>query len=326
MKIAINGFGRIGRNVLRVMLFRKMNVVAINDVHGIESAEYLFKHDSVYGTYKGKIERAGKELIIDGRRIKILSERNPLKIDWKKLGVDVVVESTGAFTKGKDAAQHLKAGAEKVIITAPAESPDVTIVPGVNSSMLKKTHKIISVGSCTTNCTATVAKVLLDELGINWAMLTTVHAYTNDQIVHDSYHESMRRGRAAGLNIIPTTTGAAEAVLEVLPQLRGRMTGLSVRVPVACGSLIDLTAEVRKKTSVREVNKIMERASRGVMKNFLSYSEEQLVSSDIIGNTHSAIVDSLSTQVTGNLVKVLAWYDNEFGSSNRFVDAVQMLK
>ncbi len=326
MKIAINGFGRIGRAVFKIALERKLNVVAINDVHGAESSAYLLKYDSIYGPYKGKINVKKNSIVVNGKKVLVLSEREPEKLPWKKLGVDIVIESTGAFTDAREAKRHLLAGAKKVVITAPAKNPDVTIVPGVNDNWLKKSHRIISVGSCTTNAAATVAKVIRDEFGILWSMLTTVHAYTNDQVMQDNAHRSTRRGRAGALNIIPTTTGAAEAVLEVIPELKGRMTGLSIRVPVACGSLIDFTAEVKKKPSINEVNKALKKASQSHLKGIMEYSSDQLVSSDVIGNLHSAVIDSLSTQVDGNLVKVLAWYDNELGSSSRVVDVVQRLK
>lgn len=326
MKVAINGFGRIGRAIFKVCMDRRVNVVAVNDVHGAEAAAYALKFDSVYGKYSRSVSAQGNYLVVDGRKIKVLSEKDPLKLPWKELGVDVVVESTGVFTKASDALQHVKSGAEQVIITAPAKSPDCTLVPGVNDSTLKKNHRIISVGSCTTNCTAPVVQVILKEFGVRYAMLTTVHAYTNDQVILDNAHHSIRRGRAAALNMIPTTTGAAEAVIEAIPELKGKMTGLSVRVPVSCGSLIDLTCEVLRKTSVDEVNSCLEKASKKNYKGIIEFSTEALVSSDVIGNAHSAIVDGLSTQVDGNLVKVLAWYDNEFGYSNRVVDVIQMLR
>lgn len=326
MNIAINGFGRIGRAIFKIALERKLNVVAINDTHGAEAAAYTLKYDSVYGKYNKEVEAKGSTLIIDKKRIHVLSERDPLKLPWKEMKIDVVIESTGAFTKAKDAAQHLKAGAKKIIITAPSPDADVTLVPCVNDAWLKKNHNIISVGSCTTNCAATVARALIDAFGVEYAMLTTVHAYTNDQVILDNAHHNVRRGRAAALNMIPTTTGAAEAVIATIPELKGRMTGLSVRVPVPCGSLTDLTIEVKKKTTVQAVNALLEKASKGTFKGIIEVSHEPLVSSDVIGNPHSAIVDALSTQVDGNLVKVLAWYDNEFGYSNRVIDVVQRLR
>lgn len=326
VKVAINGFGRIGRAIFKIALARKLNVVAINDTHGAESSAYTLKFDTVYGKYNKRVEARGNTLIVDEHKIQVLSERDPLKLPWKQLGIDVVIESTGAFTNAKDAAAHIKAGAKKVIITAPAKDPDLTLVPCVNDSWLKSSHRIISVGSCTTNCAATVARALIDAFGVKYAMLTTVHAYTNDQVILDNAHHNIRRGRAAALNLIPTTTGAAEAVIAVIPELKGRMTGLSVRAPVPCGSLTDLTMEVIKKTDIATVNKVLEKASKSSFKGIIEYSTEALVSSDIIGNPHSAVVDSLSTQVDGNLVKVLAWYDNEFGYSNRVVDVIQRLR
>lgn len=326
VKIAINGFGRIGRQILKIALDRKLNVIAINDTHGAEAAAYTLKYDTIYGKYDKKVEARGNTLIIDGKKIAVLAERDPAKLPWRDLGIDVVIESTGVFTNAKDAAGHITAGAKKVIITAPAKDPDLTLVPRVNDSWLKSNHKIISVGSCTTNCAATVARALIDAFGVKYAMLTTVHAYTNDQVILDNAHHNIRRGRAAALNMIPTTTGAAEAVIAVIPELKGRMTGLSVRVPVPCGSLTDLTIEVQKKTDIAGVNKVLEKASKTNFKGIIEYSTDALVSSDIIGNPHSAIVDSLSTQVDGNLIKVLAWYDNEFGYSNRVVDVLERIK
>lgn len=326
VKIGINGFGRIGRAILRIALARGLNVVAINDLHGAQSAAYTLKFDSVYGRHDKPVEARGDVLLVDGKKIHVLEERDPQRLPWRSLGVDIVIESTGLFTHAEDARAHIKAGAKKVIITAPAKNQDVTIVPGVNSHALKPTHSIISVGSCTTNCTAPVLKVLLDALEISSAMLTTIHAYTNDQVILDNAHHNVRRGRAAGLNMIPTTTGAAEAVIEVLPQLKGCMTGLSVRVPVACGSLIDLTCELKKKTSEKEVRKILEKAARTSMRGIMEYTEDQLVSSDIIANPHSVVIDASSIQLTGNLLKILAWYDNEFGYSNRVVDVIEMMR
>ncbi len=326
MKIAINGFGRIGRAIFKICLDRRLNVVAINDLPGPEAAAYTLRFDSVYGKYERSVKVQGDYLVVDGKKIRVLEERDPTKLPWKELGVDLVIESTGIFTKAQDAAQHITAGAKRVIITAPAKGPDCTVVPCVNEQVLKRGPRIISVGSCTTNCTAPIARVLMDAFGIHHAMLTTVHAYTNDQIILDNAHKNIRRGRAAGLNMIPTTTGAAEAVIEAIPELKGKMTGLSVRVPVPCGSLIDLTCNVTRKVEIADVNAALEKASKKAFKGIIEYSTDALVSSDVIGNPHSAIVDSLSTQVTGNLVKVLAWYDNEFGYSNRVVDVVQMLR
>ncbi len=328
MKIAINGFGRIGRVFCRIALDRDFNIVAVNDIHGVSDAAYLLKHDSVYGKYKKKVIARGDSLIVDGKKIKVLSEMEPSKLPWKKLGVDVVIESTGVFRDPTQVKAHIDAGAEYVLITAPCKggSPDITVLPGVNEEKLKKEHKIISVASCTTNCLAPVVKVLNDKFGIKRAMMTTVHAYTNDQAIQDSYNSKTRRGRAAALNAIPTTTGASKSVVEVLPELLGKISGLAVRVPVAVGSLIDVVAELEKNFSVTQINGAFKRAADGPMKGVLSYSDEELVSSDIIGDSSSAVFDSLSTQKDGNLVKVLAWYDNEYGYSNRVADVVEMLE
>ncbi len=325
MNIAINGFGRIGRVILKIALERKLKVSVINDVHGAEYAAYLLKYDSIYGKYKGKISFSGDMLIVDGKKIKVISERDPTTINWNAMGIDVVVESTGVFTDRENASKHLLSGAKHVIITAPAKQPDITIVPGVNHKLLKKEHQLISVASCTTNCLVPVLKVLNESFGIERALITTAHAYTNDQVIHDSFHKKKRRGRAAALNIVPTSTGAAEAVAEVMPELTGRVNGLAVRVPVACGSLVDLVAELKGEFDADTINAAFKKYAMKELIGILEYSEEELVSSDVIGNAHSSVFDSLSTQVDGNLVKVLAWYDNEFGYSNRVVDVLQMV-
>ncbi len=325
MKIAINGLGRIGRQILKIALENKIDVVAINDLIDINSLVYLIKYDSVYGRYNKKIEVKNGFLKINNKKIKILNEKSPEKLPWKKLNVDIVIESTGLFTERKKAEHHLKAGAKKVIITAPGKNSDVTLVLGVNDKELKKTDKIISLASCTTNCLAPVVKVLNDKFKIKKGFLTTVHAYTSSQKVVDSPSKKLRRGRAAGINIIPTTTGATKAVVEVIPELKGKLNGLALRVPVACGSIVDFVAELGKNTDKEEVNKELEKASKK-MKGILDYSEEELVSSDIIGNPNSSIIDSLSTQCQGNTVKVLSWYDNEYGYSSRVVDLLKKLK
>jgi len=325
MNIAINGFGRIGRTVLKIALERKMKVSVINDTHGAEYAAYLLKHDSIYGKYKQNVSYNGDMLIVGGKRIKVISERDLGNISWKALGIDTVVESTGAFTERENALKHIASGAKHVLITAPAKQPDITIVPGVNHSLLKKEHQLISVASCTTNCLVPLLKVLNESFGIERALITTAHAYTNDQELHDSFHKKKRRGRAAALNIVPTSTGAAEAVAEVMPELTGRVNGLAVRVPVACGSLVDLVAEIKGEVDVDTLNATFKKYAMKELLGILEYSEEELVSSDVIGNPHSSILDSLSTQVDGNLVKVLAWYDNEYGYSNRVVDVLQMV-
>jgi len=326
MNIAINGFGRIGRAVFKLALENKIKVVAINDIHGSKDAEYLLKYDSVYGRFKGKIKAKRNSLVVNGKSVKVLSERDPGLLPWKELKVDVVVESTGVFRDREGASKHLEAGAKKVLISAPAKNPDFTVVLGVNHKKLNKNHKIISVASCTTNCLAPVVKVLNDKFGIKRALMTTVHAYTNDQVTQDSPHKKVRRGRAAALNMIPTTTGASKAVTEVIPQLKGKIEGVAVRVPVACGSLVDLSVELKKKTTADKLNRVLKKAARSKMKGVLEYTEDEIVSSDIIENPHSSIVDGLSTKAMDNFVKVFAWYDNEYGYSCRMIDVIKMLK
>ena len=328
MKIAINGFGRIGRAVFRIAQEQKLNIVAINDLHGAEDACYLLQHDSIYGRFPTKINTQNDYIIVNNKKTKVLSEKDPSKLPWKKLGVDIVVESTGIFCDRDGASLHLKAGAKYVLITAPIKgekNPDVTIVPGVNHSQLKKEHKIISVASCTTNCLTPVLKVLHENFIINRALVTTIHAYTNDQVLHDQFHKKRRRGRAGALNMIPTSTGAAEAVAAVLPELTGKVNGLAVRVPVSVGSLVDLVAVIEKPADADKINASFKKASEKQLKGILEYSEEDLVSSDVIKNTHSALFDAKSTQVEDNLVKVLAWYDNEWGYSCRVIDVIKIL-
>lgn len=326
MRIAINGFGRIGRTIFKIALQEKLNVVAINDVHGPEDAKYLFKYDSVYGRFKGNVRTKGNYLIVNGKRIQVLSEREPSNLPWKKLNVDIVIESTGVFTEREGSIKHLEAGAKKVLITAPSDSPDITIVPGVNHNKLRKEHSLISIASCTTNCVAPVAKVLNDKFTIKNALMTTAHAYTSSQALLDGSNKKMRRGRAAAVNMIPTTTGAADAVTEALPELKGRIYGLAIRVPIACGSIIDLVAELKKDFTTKSINNAFRKSSRSELKGILEYSEDEIVSSDVIGNSHSAVIDGLSTQKQGKMVKVLAWYDNEYGYSCRVVDVIKMLR
>ena len=327
MKIAINGFGRIGRSVFRIAFERGIQIAAINDLHGAEDAMYLLKYDSVYGNFKGKVEAKGDELIVNGKKIKILSEMNPEKLPWRKLGVDIVVESTGAFRKIEDAKKHLNAGAKKVLVSAPGKGEMLTIVPGVNEKWIKKSDNVISVASCTTNCLAPVAKVLNDNFKIKKAMMTTVHAYTSSQNLVDGNLDKKRRGRAAAINIVPTTSGATDAVCLTIPELKGKLTGLALRVPVASGSIVDLVVELEKNTSVEEINKAFKKAAEKEMKGIIEYNDDEIVSSDIIGNSHSAIFDAPLTQKIGsNLYKVLAWYDNEYGYSSRMVDVIEMMK
>ncbi|MBS3099179.1 type I glyceraldehyde-3-phosphate dehydrogenase [Candidatus Pacearchaeota archaeon] len=326
MKVGINGFGRIGRSVFKIAHDKKVDIAAVNDVHGAENSAYLLKYDSIYGRYKEKVAVIGKDLVVNGKRIKILTERDPNRLPWKEMGVDVVIEATGIFRDKIGAMAHIQAGAKYSIITAPAEAPDITIVPGVNHEKLKKEYKVISVASCTTNCMVPMIKVLHDAFGIQQGFMTTIHGYTNDQNLHDGSHKKLRRGRAAALNMVPTTTGAAESVVAVMPELLGKIDGFAVRVPIAVGSLVDLVVVLKKKFDEKSINAVFKKAASGKMKGIIEYSEDELVSSDVIGNSHSCVFDALSTQKTGNLVKVLGWYDNEFGYSNRVVDVVSMLK
>lgn len=326
VKVAINGLGRIGKAFLKLALENGISVVAINDLVDTKTLAYLVKYDSVYGVYDGKVEAGDGFIKINGKKINVYSEKEPEKLPWKQLGVDVVIESTGLFTDKEGASRHLAAGAKKVIISAPCKTTDVTIVLGVNENDLKKEHKIISMASCTTNCLAPVAKVLEDNLGIEKAFMTTAHAYTNDQRILDVAHKKLRRGRAGAINIIPSSSGATSAVGEVIPSLKGKMDGLALRVPVACGSIVDFVCIVKKPTTVVEVNAMIKKAADGKMKGILQYNEDEIVSSDIIRNPSSSIFDSTLTQVNGNLVKVLSWYDNEYGYSCRLVDLVKRIR
>lgn len=322
-KIGINGFGRIGRNVFRAALNNpELEVVAVNDLTDAEMLAHLLQYDTVHGKLEGKVEVNGENLVVGGKEIIVLSERNPADLGWGDLGVEIVVESTGRFTKREDAAKHLEAGAKKVIISAPAKEEDITIVMGVNEDRYDAgSHNVISNASCTTNCLAPVAKVLNDKFGIRRGMMTTVHSYTNDQQILDLPHKDYRRARAAAENIIPTTTGAAKAVSLVLPELEGKLTGMAMRVPSPNVSTIDLVAELDQDVTVEELNAALKDAAEGDLKGILDYSEEPLVSKDYNGNNHSSTVDALSTMVLeNNMVKVISWYDNETGYSNRVVD------
>jgi len=324
MKVAINGLGRIGRPVLKLCLEKGIDVVAINDLADVETLAYLLKYDSVYGNYNKKVE-AGKDFLkINGKKIAVFAEAEPEKLPWKKLGVDVVIEATGFFEN--EGYKHLKAGAKKVLVSAPSKKCDVTIVPGVNEGMLKKGYRVISMGSCTTNCLAPLAKVLQDNFGIVKAFMTTVHAYTNDQKILDVPHRKLRRGRAAAINMIPTTSGATISVAEAIPSLKGKMNGLAIRVPIACGSIVDFVAELKKKATKQEINNAFKKAASGKMKGILQYTEDEIVSSDVIGNPHTSIIDGLSTMAIGNTVKVLAWYDNEYAYSCKMVELLKKMK
>jgi len=331
-KVAINGFGRIGRNFLRSALkdpgfFNNFEVVAVNDLTDAATLAHLLKYDSVHGAFNGEVKSGDGELIVNGSRIKVLAAKDPALLPWKDLGVEVVIESTGRFTDREGASKHLQAGAKKVIISAPAKNPDTTIVLGVNDKDYDpEKHHLISNASCTTNCLAPVAKVLNDAFGIKRGFMTTVHAYTNDQNILDLPHKDLRRARAAALSIIPTTTGAAKAVGEVLPELKGKLDGRAMRVPVPDGSIVDLVVEVEKPTTIEEVNAKMKEASGTHLKGILQYTEDPIVSCDIVGNPHSSIFDSKCTNVMGgNLIDVVAWYDNEWGYSCRIVDLVKMM-
>ncbi len=328
-KIGINGFGRIGRLMLRAGLKDKsVEVVAINDLTDARSLAHLLKYDTVHGVMPEEVKADGNNILVDGRRIQVLSEKDPAKLPWKSLGVDIAVECTGRFTDRDKAAAHLEAGAKKVLVSAPAKNADATLVFGVNAKSYDPAkHHVISIASCTTNCLAPVAKVIQDNFGIQWGVMTTIHAYTNDQVTHDGPHKDLRRARAAGESMIPTSTGAAKAIGLVLPELAGKMDGVAVRVPVVDGSIIDLTLELARTTDAATVNAAMKAAADGPLKGILEYQTDPIVSRDIVGNPHSSIFDSLLTQVMGGgrILKVFAWYDNEWGFSNRMVDAVKML-
>ncbi len=325
--IAINGFGRIGRLVFRGFLNNKnYKIIAINDLMDTKSLAYLLKHDSVHGILKNKIEAKEGAIIVDGTEIKVFSERDPEDLPWKELDISVVVESTGIFRTQEGAAKHLTAGAKKVIISAPAKGDvDATIVLGVNDDTLKPEHKIISNASCTTNCLAPVMKVITNNFTVESALMTTIHSYTMDQRLLDYPHSDLRRARAAALNIIPTTTGAATATAKVIPELKGKIDGMAVRVPTPTGSLVDVSIIVDRKTNKEEINKLMKEASENRMKGILEYVEGPIVSTDIIGNPASSIFDAEVTMVNGNFIKVLSWYDNEAGYANRVIDLVQYI-
>jgi glyceraldehyde 3-phosphate dehydrogenase len=326
IRVGINGFGRIGRNIMRAALTDKnIDFVAVNDITDAKTLAHLLKYDSVLGNLDATIEATGDGIAVNGDAFKVLSVKDPGQLPWKDLGVDVVFESTGKFTKREDAAKHLAAGAKKVIITAPATGPDVTLVLGVNDAAYDKAnHHVISNASCTTNCLAPLAKVVHETFGIKKAWMTTVHAYTNDQNLLDLPHKDLRRARAAAMSIIPTTTGAAKAVGEVLPELKGKLDGIAMRVPTPNVSVVDLVALVDKKCTTEDVNGALKAAANGALKGILQFEEAQLVSIDFRRNGHSSIVDAAYTKVMdGDFVKVLAWYDNEWGYSQRCVDLLK---
>lgn len=325
VKVGINGFGRIGRNVFRAALNNAdMEIVAINDLTDAKMLAHLLKYDTVHGTLQQEVTVDGEYLVVGNQKVKVIAERDPAQLGWGELGVEVVVESTGRFTKREDAAKHLEAGAKKVIISAPADNEDITIVMGVNQEQYDPAnHHVLSNASCTTNCLAPFAKVLNDEFGIKRGMMTTIHSYTNDQQILDLPHKDYRRARAAAENMIPTSTGAAKAVSLVLPELKGKLNGMAVRVPTPNVSIVDLVAELDKEVTADEVNAALKAAAEGPLKGILHYSELPLVSTDYNGSPASSSIDSLSTMVLeGNMVKVLSWYDNEVGYSSRVVDLI----
>jgi glyceraldehyde 3-phosphate dehydrogenase len=330
VRVGINGFGRIGRNVLRAGLAKETDIewVAVNDITDNGTLAHLLKYDSILGPYPGSVEVRGESLIVDDREIKVYEERDPAKLPWGDLGVEVVLESTGFFTERDDAAKHLEAGAKKVVISAPAKNEDITIVLGVNDDQYDRDkHDVISNASCTTNCLAPFAKVAHEAVGIKHGLMTTIHAYTADQRLQDAPHKDLRRARAAAVNLVPTSTGAAKAVGLVLPELNGKLHGFAVRAPVITGSVVDLTFEAERETSVDELNDAFRDASESdALKGILKYTEDPIVSTDIVSDPHSSIVDGLLTAVMeGTMVKVVSWYDNEWGYSNRCVDILQKL-
>lgn len=327
VKVAINGFGRIGRQVLRIGLKKGFDFVAVNDLTDTKTLAYLYKYDSSHGVSEEEVSFDDKNIIINGKKILVLAEKDPAKLPWKNLGADIVIESTGLFTDKEKAGLHLNAGAKKVIISAPAKGDVKTIVLGVNEHTYNKDKDhIISNASCTTNCLAPVVKVLNDNFGIDYGFMTTIHAYTNDQKILDLPHKDLRRGRSAAVNIVPTTTGAAKSVSEVIPELKGKLDGVSVRVPVPCGSLTDFVCTLKKDGSKEEINRLFENVSRFHLKNILQYTEDEIVSMDIVGNPHSAIFDARSTMMLNpRYVKVFAWYDNEWGYSSRVVDLIKIV-
>jgi glyceraldehyde 3-phosphate dehydrogenase len=331
IKVGINGFGRIGRLLYRAAIERNANIdfVAINDLADAKTNAHLLKYDSVHGRFPGSVEVKGNNLVVCGKELKVISERDPAALPWKDLGVYLAVESTGLFTKREAASKHLQAGAKKVLISAPSPDPDVTVVMGVNDETYDPAkHQLLSNASCTTNCLAPVSKVLADNFGLEKAFMTTVHSYTNDQKIQDIVHKDMRRARAAAVNIIPTSTGAAKAIGVVLPSCSGKMNGIAMRVPTPDVSIVDLVAILGKDVTVEEVNAAMKKAAEGPMKGILEYTEDPIVSSDVLHSTSSSVFDAQSTMVMGgksNFVKILSWYDNEWGFSNRMVDFIEMV-
>jgi glyceraldehyde 3-phosphate dehydrogenase len=328
-KVGINGFGRIGRNAFKAALEKNADfeIVAINDITNPATLAHLLKYDSCFGKFQGTVEATENSIIVNGKEVRILSVRDPLELPWALMGVEVVLESTGLFTKKVDAEKHIKAGAKKVIISAPANGEDITLVMGVNDDEYKAgTHHVISNASCTTNCLAPFAKIIDREFGIEQGLMTTIHAYTNDQKILDSPHGDLRRARAAAVSMIPTTTGAAKAVSLVLPQLKGKLNGMAIRVPTPAVSIVDIVFNLKKETSKEEVNETLKSAAEGELKGIMGYCDEPLVSIDFKQDTRSSIIDALSTMVIeGKMLKILSWYDNEWGYSNRVVDLIEFV-
>jgi glyceraldehyde 3-phosphate dehydrogenase len=333
-RIAINGFGRIGRCFLRAAMADKnfgntANIVAINDLADANTLAHLFKYDSTFGKYAGNVQSEEDEIIIDGHSLKVLSEKDPSSLPWKDLKIDIVIESTGKFNDAKESTKHLTAGAKKVIISAPANNPDATVLIGINDNLYDQTkHNVISMASCTTNCLAPVLKTIDDKFGIERGYMTTCHAYTNDQRILDLPHKDLRRARAAMMSIIPTSTGAAKAIGSVIPSLSGKMDGMALRVPVSNGSIVDMVLTLKNDVTKEELNQALKDSSNNELKGVMAYTEEPIVSSDIIGESHSSIVDGLSTMVIGkknNLVKIMSWYDNEWSFACRLVDLVKFV-
>jgi glyceraldehyde 3-phosphate dehydrogenase len=326
VKVGINGFGRIGRLVLKAARNSKLEIVGINDITDAPTLAHLLKYDSIHGKYPGDVGYDGGFMTVDGKKIKVTAEKDPTKLPWAELGVQLVVESTGIMKDKKDASRHITAGAKKVLISAPAKEHDGTFVIGVNDKDYDKNkHDVISIGSCTTNCLAPVVKVLLDNFGIEKGFMTTIHSYTNDQKILDLPHKDLRRARAAALSMIPTSTGAAKAIAEVLPAMKGKMDGIAIRVPTPDASMVDLAVFLSKETTKEDINKAMKAAAEGAMKGILQYTTEPLVSVDIIGNPHSSVFDSELTMVKGNFAKVFSWYDNEWGFSCRMVEMLEKM-
>jgi len=326
IKVGINGFGRIGRLVFRAARNAKMDVVGINDITDAKTLAHLLKYDSVHGKYQGEISHTDNRLIVDGKEIPVMAERDPASLPWSVLGADIVVESTGLFRDKESASKHIQAGAKKVLISAPAKKHDGTFVLGVNDDEYNKDkHHVISIGSCTTNCLAPVTKVLLDTFGIEKGFMTTIHSYTSDQRILDSPHKDLRRARAAAVSMIPTTTGAAKAISLVIPAMEGKLDGCAIRVPTPNASIVDLAVILEKEATADAINSAMKSAADGPMKGYLEYTEDPIVSCDIIGNSHSSVFDSLQTMANGKFAKVFSWYDNEWGFSCRMVNMMQKM-